>query len=421
MTETRTFNKTSKQVELINMLAGPAKWCMAYGGSRSGKTFGLVYAMIVRAAKVKSRHVILRFKFNHVKTSVMLDTFPKVMSLCFPDLPYQIDKTDYVARFPNGSEIWFAGLDDKQRTEKILGKEYSTMYFNESSQLSYQAVLMAVTRLAEKNDLKKKLYFDCNPPTKSHWSYWLWERNFCPSSEEHLKAEEYASLLMNPSDNIDNLDSEYLSMLEKLPEQEKNRFLLGVYSDVDEGLAYYAFDRDRHIHEVTRKPGTIFCSMDFNVNPMTCTVFQVVDNCFHVFDEVYLNNSDTYRMAHTLLKRGYGGARIIPDSTAKNRKTSGKSDIVILRENGFDVMATHNPFVRDRVNNANRLFTADKIKINGNTCKKLIADLEQVAWKNDKLDPGPEKLLGHITDALTYGLWKLDKIDMAPNAKIRMY
>ncbi len=160
--------------------------------------------------------------------------------------------------------------------------------------------------------------------------------------------------------------------------------------------------------------------MDFNVNPMTAVIFQVVGNSFHVLDEVFLPNSDTYRMSHKLIQMGYKGARIIPDSTAKNRKTSGQSDINILKENGFDVMATKNPFVKDRVNNANRLFTADRITIDPK-CKKLINDLERVAWKNEKLDPGSEGLLGHITDAFTYGLWKLEPINYKSQARIKVY
>lgn len=409
MDEIQTFSKTEKQNEAIDLLAGPAKWCMLYGGSRSGKTFILCYALVVRACKEKSRHIVLRFKFNHVKTSVLLDTFPKVMSLCFPDLPYKVDKTDYVVRLPNGSEIWFAGLDDKERTEKILGKEYSTMYFNESSQLTYQAVLMAVTRLAEKNNLRKKLYFDCNPPSKSHWAYWLWERHFDPQAEESVDPKEYQSILMNPQDNINNLDPEYLSMLSKLPEHERNRFLFGLFTDVDEGLAYYSFDRDRHVSETVKVAGSIFIGMDFNVNPMTAVIFQSVNNEWHIHDEVFLPNSDTYRMAHELTSRGYQGCEIIPDSTAMNRKTSGKSDINILKENGFRVMQTRNPFVRDRVNNVNRLFTADRIKINPK-CKKLINDLERVSWLNDKLDQKTDPLLTHISDAFGYGMWRLDPI-----------
>ena len=159
------FKKTIAQVKAIKLLASPAKFIMLYGGSRSGKTFIIVFAIIVRACKCKSRHVMLRQTFNSIKTSIWLDTMIKVLDIAFPDLSFEKNKSDYYITLPNGSEIWIAGLDDDKRVEKILGKEFSTIFFNECSQLSYSSVQIALTRLAEKNSLKKKAYFDENPPS----------------------------------------------------------------------------------------------------------------------------------------------------------------------------------------------------------------------------------------------------------------
>lgn len=49
----------------------------------------------------------------------------------------RFDKTDFYVELPNGSQIWIAGLDDKECVEKILGQEYATLYFNESSQIPW--------------------------------------------------------------------------------------------------------------------------------------------------------------------------------------------------------------------------------------------------------------------------------------------
>jgi hypothetical protein len=69
----------------------------------------------------------------------------------------------------NESEIWLAGLDDQERAEKILGKEYATIFFNESSQIPYSSVLMALTRLAQVVEgLPQAAYYDLNPTNKGH-------------------------------------------------------------------------------------------------------------------------------------------------------------------------------------------------------------------------------------------------------------
>jgi phage terminase large subunit len=182
-----SFSFTIKQQEAQPYLAGTGTHCMLFGGGRSGKTFIIVRSVVMRALKAsKSRHAILRFRFNHVKASVILDTFPKVMALCFPDVTYDLSRTDWYVTLPNGSEIWFGGLDDKERMEKILGMEFVTVYLNECSQISWAGVMMMMTRLAQlvmqtvidgrtkqprSQPMKPRMYYDCNPPSKAHWSF----------------------------------------------------------------------------------------------------------------------------------------------------------------------------------------------------------------------------------------------------------
>lgn len=401
--------KTKKQIEATRMLAGKAKHNMLFGGSRSGKTFAIVRAIIIRCCKTKSRHISLRQTFNAAKISLWLDTIPKVLRLCFPNLHCSFNKTDYYIKFPNGSEYWIGGLDDPKRVEKILGNEYSTIHFNECSQLNYSSIQIALTRLAEKNSLKKKVYYDQNPPRKNHWSYQVFELRLDPIENEPLKNfSNYQKLLMNPYDNLENIDEDYLEMLEGLPEKERDRFLKGLYTDVDDGTAYYSFKREDHVRSVKKKAGTVMIGMDFNVDPMTAIIGQYIDETFYVFDERFLPNSDTFKMSYSLIEGGYSGV-VFPDSTGKNRKTSGKSDFAILKENGFYIEKTKNPFVTDRVNNLNRLFQKGRIIIDPK-CKKLINDLEKVVWKDNQLDQKTDKMLTHISDALGYWCWKIDPL-----------
>jgi len=417
------FSKTPKQAEAIKLLANDEiRYPMLYGGSRAGKTFIAIYAIIVRASKVKSRHVILRFKFNHAKTSIWLDTLPKVLKICFPELPVEWKMSDFYIILPNGSEIWVGGLDDAQRVEKILGKEYSTLYFNECSQIPYKSIKVALTRLAEKNSLIKKAYFDMNPPTKKHWSFWVYFKGADPDSGECIDTKRYDSILMNPADNLQNIDQDYIDeVLNKLSPAERDRFLHGKFAESGEGLAYYAFDRSLNVHEIEKenRVGQIMVGMDFNVNPMTAVVGYYVNKTFYIIDEIYLQNSDTFQMCQELKRRGYTGAYIYPDATGRNRRTSGKSDHLILKENGFHVQPVHNPAVRDRVNNTNRLLRDAQVIISP-SCKKLMNDLDKVEWKGSELNEGEDKQLTHISDALGYWLWALDNLVYRTPSKIEM-
>ena len=235
---------TDKQTEANKLLAGPATHIMLFGGSRSGKTFVLVRAVCMRAIKApNSRHAIVRFRFNAVKNSIVMDTFPKVMALCFPGVKYELNKSDWFAKFENGSEVWFAGLDDKERTEKILGMEFATVYANECSQIPYSSVETAITRLAQKAEqqaigklppspLRPRVYYDCNPPSKAHWSYKIFVEKRNPETKEALRnPSDYVSMQINPMDNTENLAAGYLDTLKAMSSRARKRFLLGEFAD----------------------------------------------------------------------------------------------------------------------------------------------------------------------------------------------
>jgi phage terminase large subunit-like protein len=247
---TQTFELTPKQVEAQRLLGGPSTHCMLFGGSRSGKTFLIVRRIIVRAIKApRSRHAMLRFRFNAIKSAIVFDTFPKVMELCFPDLDYSVNKTDWFATLPNGSEIWFGGLDDKERTEKILGQEYATIFLNECSQIPWSARGIAVTRLAQRamqdvdgeepKPLPLKMFYDENPPDRGHWSYRLFVQKVDPETKVPVaKPEDFVSMQINPRDNARNLPETYISTLEGLSGRLKRRFLEGQFREDTPGALF---------------------------------------------------------------------------------------------------------------------------------------------------------------------------------------
>lgn len=401
----QSFKRTKKQIEQTKILSGKAKHAFSYGGSRSAKTFGICRAIAIRAAKVPSRHVILRSKFNHCKTAIFMDTLPKMFHLAMPDLPVKPNRSDWFYEFPNGSELWIGGLDEKERVEKILGKEYSTMFFNECSQIPYSSITTALTRLAEKNDLRNRAYYDANPPTKRHWTYPLFMKGLDPISwEPRPDADNYASILMNPTDNLENIDEEYLEILENLPEKDRKRFLLGEFTDDSSGAIYYAFDREKQVSKLDIRPEIpIIFGMDFNVNPMTAVVCQVYDNKVHVVDEIYLENSNTPEMAEHINKKYPGRHKVIADSTGGNRTTTGPlSNLQTLKNHGLLVPHFRNPFRVDRYASLNNLLEKQRLIIDPK-CVKLIRDLEQVSYKEGTdLPETKEKHLTHISDALGY-------------------
>lgn len=253
------FKLTERQGEAQEILNGPATHVLLAGGSRSGKTFQIIRKQVQRRLKAPgSRGAVLRFRTGHVRQSIVLDTFPTVMSKCFPGVEYDLNKSDLFATFPGGSELWFSGLDDKQRVEKILGKEYADMFLNECSQIPYESRNIAVTRLAQKvtdratgRDLVLKMYYDENPPDKGHWTYRMFKLLQDPESRQQLDPKDFAFYRINPGDNKENLAESYIKTLEALPERLRQRFLYGEFRDAAPNALFRDewFERWRNIDE----------------------------------------------------------------------------------------------------------------------------------------------------------------------------
>lgn len=236
-----TFHLTDKQKELRNLLVSPAQNVLFYGGSRSGKTFLLCYGIIVRALRAPgSRHAIFRKHGVAAKQSIGKDTLPKVVELAFPELRLKWYEQDGYFLLPNGSEIWVSGLDDKERVDKVLGKEYCTVYLNEASEIAYSSYLTVRTRLAQRvnvahgegvgQPLPLKFYVDLNPTTQSHWTFKTFVQGIEPDSKQPLPREQYVFGIANPNDNAENLDVAYIESLKFLPKPQRARFFEGIFT-----------------------------------------------------------------------------------------------------------------------------------------------------------------------------------------------
>lgn len=224
----------------MDLLAGPQRHTLLVGGARSGKTFLLVRAVVARAFQhAGTRHAIIRSRLNAVRNTIGMDTLPKVIASCFPGLTVKPLDNNTRWLLPNGSEIWLLGLDDKERVDKILGFEFATIYFNECSQIPWVNIETALTRLAQNvKGCRQRAYYDLNPTGNRHWTYRLFIEKKTVDGRRKLRTpEHYQWMRINPSDNRDNLTTEFLDELEHGSERRRKRFFTGEYSaDLDGAL-----------------------------------------------------------------------------------------------------------------------------------------------------------------------------------------
>jgi len=240
------FKRTEKQREAWKLFSRYRK-ILLYGGARSGKSFLIIVALIWRSLFAPgSSHLVLRKTFKDCRKSIFNKTLLDALKLIFPvGAGYHLNKSDSIVEFENGSKIFCEGLDEN-RLDSILGNEYSTIYFNEVSEIPFSVIETVESRLAEVKKtlagrpLTKRIFYDCNPPKRSHWVYKQFFKKINPVDNSPLKyPDDLAQLQINPIHNIDHLGEDYLEKtLGQMSKSKQLRFLKGEFGDDTEGALW---------------------------------------------------------------------------------------------------------------------------------------------------------------------------------------
>lgn len=228
------------------------------GASRSGKTFLILFYCFCVALKYDGiRILIARLRFAHVKANIWLQDLPTFRTYdIFSTI--ELNKQDYIIQLGK-SQIWIGGLDDKERTDKILGQEYGLIFLNESVQIPISSRDMIKTRCAQKIEgWKNFIIYDCNPRHPLHYLY-----------QEFYVEKSPKKIVLNwiPEDNQENLPENYIEdFLDNLPYEKRNRFRLGIWASLPGNV--YQNIKGENIIEVNKDYNyydDCVCGLDFGI------------------------------------------------------------------------------------------------------------------------------------------------------------
>ena len=360
--------------------------------------------------------------------------------------PYWVGKpneTDLRVDLISGGTIALRGAD---YYDSLRGDGLDFVVLDEFANMSPQA-WTEVLRPALSDRLGRALFIG-TPKGRNHF-YELYEKaqnevnwaafQFTTEQGGYVSAEE----LENAAHDLD----------ERTYDQEfRARF-----TNQGSGIAYYAFDRNRHVRPVAYNPShPLFWALDFNTNPLCSVIGQMINDRVYILEELILPDSNTPAACEEFIvrTRKWTKAPIIPeppdmnaaqaetlyelqqqlqpgvlnvyiygDSTGAQRNTSAsRTDWQIVRDffgrhsdrcNASFRISKANPLVKDPVNCVNavlRNYAGEHRLLVDPGCKHLIKDFERVCWKADpygnptadldKSDP----MRTHVSDALGYML-----------------
>lgn len=388
-----------------------------FGGSRSGKTYGIGHKFRQRAVEFPGApQFILRKTMADARDTVWRQTMLPILK---PDVDSgfcRVYKQPAMAEFANGSFIRIGGLHPSE-IDKVLGSESCSAWINEASEAAWQNVPAVLTRLNDRTPHREtgkpvvpKLFVDFNPPTVKHWTYKAFIRKVDPVSEQPFKdADSWAWLRMNPIDNLPNLADGYLETLESMSERDRQRFLLGEFGQLS-GLVYDNFEPDRHIYDCIDidYDWPLYRAIDFGfTHPFVClwAYYDPANECLYIEDEHYVSRVTINDHARAINEKTAGRrvAGTVADHDAGDRE--------ILHQAGIHTEKA-NKDVATGINRVYDMFSRGKIQIN-RRCANLINELYAYQWKESSKRDEPIKENDHALDALRYLVMALS----APSAK----
>jgi len=237
------FRLTPAQIaSLEKMTDAVARHTLLLGGSQSGKTFIAVRAIMMRAVRYPgSRHLCLRLHRVTAEKYLWRQKLLEVVDKCFADIALQYNHSKMIVAFPNGSTVWFGGLDEGEKGDGLLGSNWNTILFDEANEMLAEMMQKARTRLSPKtrrSDGKtlcvNRTFATVNPTFKTHHLYRTYVEKFDVFRNLPMNpdvAALYNWIRVNPKDNLENLGQDYIRELSSLSDANRRRFLDGEWSE----------------------------------------------------------------------------------------------------------------------------------------------------------------------------------------------
>ncbi|MGV3695513.1 phage terminase large subunit [Flavobacterium sp.] len=373
------------------------------GGYGSGKSFGGIL-----------KTAIMKLRYPGIPVAYYLPTYSLIKDIAFPrftellqnmGVAYELKTADHEIHTAYGKII----MRSLSNPERIVGYEVGYSCVDETDILPQPSMADAFSKIIARNrkllpNGDKNKTDVVGTPEGFKWAYDYFVKN----------AKTNRSIIKAKTADNPYLPEGYIeTLMESYTPQQLEAYLNGEFVNLTSGTVYHRFNRKvNHSERTVQANDVLHIGMDFNVTKMNAVV-HVVDEKDKVriktaVDEI-VNAYDTPEMIG-LINEKFPNYKIIiyPDASGENRKSSGKSDIQLLKDAGFVVRKlSKNPFVKDRVNAVNLAF----LDANGNTlyycntdkCPVYTEALEKQTYKNGE----PDKLSGfdHITEAGGYFIY----------------
>jgi len=421
---------TTAQAEFIADTTTPnLLFCGGYG---SGKSFaGSLKAVLFSLQQPGYTGIVASPTYSLARNTVV-----KAISALLEDvfqIKYHLNKSELRFTIPYGNDVSEIQVLSVDSYSKLVGINAAWFVFDEMDILSAEHAKEAWAKLSARvrvGDIRQRCATTTPEGLRFAHEYWIRDVEEKPELAKDRRIIK-ASTADSPFVTDDYIQK---NILQNFPRHIADAYIKGDFVNFNTGSVYLQYDRAKNGSPLTLKDlpenRPLVVGMDFNRNGMSGIVLGQFgepkydiygraigdEDKFVVVDEV-IGQRDTPEMIGVLKSR-YPNRRLIICPDATGERGTGRTDIALLQDAGFEVKAKlTNPLIRDRVSSVNALFCngADQRRLFVNTERAplLARCLEQQAYdkhgaptKGQKISQGAQTLIDGPLDALGYAIWQ---------------
>lgn len=378
---TYSLDKVKVQLESYKAFKEGKRIIVNQGGTRSGKTFGIVKLLIGLALKSKYSISMTSLSFPHLRKGAMRDWRTSMEAFDMYD-PESHIRTEQTYQYPTGSYMEFFSVDNHL---KVRGPGRDILFVNECNLIDFDTFtqLLLRTRLCA--------FIDYNPADEFHWIY-----------DQVLNRPDVAFIKSTYKDNP-FLPDEQVKEIENLRNIDENFWR--IYGEGErghsEGVIYTHWS-----NYSSCEGGSVVYGLDFGYNnPTSLVKVTEKDQNLYWEERIYqshLTNPELIDMVKQIVRHG---EPVMCDSAEPAR-------IAEFRKAGINAIAA-NKDVKEGI-----LFVKSRKLFVHSQSANMIKEIKSYKYmtKKETLDEVPLKVNDHAMDAGRYGSMYFKKPKVQPMA-----
>jgi phage terminase large subunit len=355
--------------------------CILQGGTRSGKTYSILLALIEFAYKNKGKNLyitIARQTFPSLRSSSMRDFFEILKKENLYDERFHNKSNHIYTLYGNNFEF----ISVENGSMKIRGRKRAVLFLNECNQFTLENFIQLSLRTTF------KIIIDFNPSEQFHWLY------------THLIDANRNDVDFHISTYKDNpfLEKATIDEIERLKDVDANLFR--VYAQGQRGIATETiFTNFNIVDQVPENAKLVSCGLDFGFSADPTALVKVYKHDLDIYiDElIYEKGLTNQDIANKIKKLGITrSTEIFADSSEP------KSIHEIFLMGGINIKPTKKG--ADSIRIGIDILKRHKINITKNS-ENAIKEFRNYKWikdKNNQITNKPIDHYNHIIDATRY-------------------